>query len=110
MARQKKSIISNIKRLVDIYGDKGATEWDTELTTAGMQSDSSPVVTNTKGAMTLCEHFGLHKVTVVHYVKDEEVGEDYVPYEELKKDVLEEIEHCIENYVEQEDEDYKRKS
>lgn len=100
MARQKKSIISNIKRLVEKHGERGATEWDTELTTAQMEANSSPVVSNTKGAMTLCERFGLHKVTVVHYVRDEEVGEDYVPYEELKKDVLEEIEFLIEQYAE----------
>jgi hypothetical protein len=105
MAKQKKTIISNIKRLVEKHGERGMTEWDTELTTAQMQANSSPVVSNTKSAMSLCERFGLHKVTVVHYVKDEEVGEDYVKYEDLKKDVLEEIEHIIEVYAEMQDED-----
>jgi len=100
MAKQKKTIISNIKRLVEKHGERGMTEWDTELTTAQIQANSSPVVSNTKSAMSLCERFGLHKVTVVHYVKDEEVGEDYVKYEDLKKDVLEEIEFLIEQYAE----------
>lgn len=98
--RQKKTIIKNIKALVEKHGEigPGETEYDKSVSTAQMESDSSPVLTNTKGAMTLCEEFGHHKVTIVHYVNDEEIDRDFINYDELPRDVLEEIEQELERY------------
>lgn len=108
---KNKKIITKIKALVNKYGIKdtsGRNKPEAELTTAQMESNSSPIISNTKGAMTLVERFGPHKVTVVHYVNDNEVGEDFITYEDLSMDVLKQIEACINNWLQRWVEDYIR--
>jgi hypothetical protein len=89
---QKRTIIKRIKEYV--------SKNDGEITTADCEADSSPVIASLgKNTFQLAETFGFHKVTAVTYVHDTETDEDYIPYEDLKKDVLEEILRLVENYV-----------
>lgn len=88
---QKRTIIKTIRTIINNCGGG-------EVSSADMELNSSPCLRNYPTFNTLVEVCGLHKVTVVHYVNDEAVGEDYIPYEELEKDILEEILFNFENY------------
>jgi len=87
---QKRTIIKKIKTIINKVG---------ELTSSQMELDSSPcLATMGKDSCQLVEGFGHHKVTAVIYVHETETGEDYIAYEDLSKDILEEILLDLENY------------
>lgn len=80
---QKRTIIKKIKAIIKEHGD---------FTTADVNAESSPCVLSRKGRNELCESFTYDKVEVVTYdSNDEEIDSEQVLYEDLKKDVLEEI-------------------
>ena len=80
---QKRTIIKKIKAII--------TEWG-GFTCADVEATSSPVIkTLGKDTCQLAERFEKDKVKAVIYVHDSETGEDYIAYEDLDKDVLEEI-------------------
>lgn len=83
MGKHKKTIIKEIKAIIAEHGN---------FTTADVQADSSPVL-NSLGQNThqLLETFNLHKATAVTYVHETETGEDYIAYEDMNKDLLEEV-------------------
>jgi glycine betaine/choline ABC-type transport system substrate-binding protein len=87
---QKRTIIKRIKAIIENIG---------VTTNADMELGSSPVF-NSIGEHTcqLVERYGHHKVDVVTYVHDNETDEDYVSYEDLEKELLEEILFNLENY------------
>lgn len=83
MAQQKRTIIKEIKKIIQDWGG---------FSTADVEANSSPVIaTLGKDTHQLAERFDLHKVTVITYVHENETDTDYVKYEDLDKDVLEEI-------------------
>ena len=86
---QKRTIIKKIKAIINKVG---------ELTLAQMELDSSPCFSALTNVSQLVETFGHHKVTVVTYVNDNEMGEDYIAYELLEKDLLMEILEDLEAY------------
>jgi hypothetical protein len=80
---QKRTIIKQIKAIIKENG---------EFTTADVEANSSPSIASLKGVNQLAESFNYEKVEVVTYDRnDDEVDSDYVRYEDLDKDVLEEI-------------------
>ena len=80
---QKRTIIKKIKAII--------TEWG-GFSCADVEATSSPVIkTLGKDTCQLAERFEKDKVEAVIYVHDSETGEDYIAYEDLDKDVLEEI-------------------
>ena len=83
MAKQKRTLIKEIKAIIEEWGG---------FSTADVEANSSPVIaTLGKDTCQLAEMFDLHKVTVITYVHENETDTDYVKYEDLDKDVLEEI-------------------
>jgi hypothetical protein len=86
---QKKTIIKNIKRIINEYGS---------FTVADVEYESSPVIASFgKDTHVLAERFD-SSVTGVTYVHETEVDENEYEYDELPKDVLEEILSIAENY------------
>ena len=79
----KKSVIKRINKIIVKHG---------EFTTADVEAESSPVIQSFGKTHLFAEKFGEHKVTAVLYVADRETDEDYITYENLSLDVLEEIE------------------
>ena len=98
---QKRTIIKKIKAIIEKHGTGG--EFDKNLTAAEMALESSPCINNFKGGCVLLETFEQHKVTAVTYLNDNEKCEDYICYEDLAKDILEEILSDLENYEVEED-------
>lgn len=94
-AMQKRTIIKHIKAIIAKAG---------EVTSAEMQLGSSPCILSI-GSHTcqLVETFGQHKVTAITYVHDREEAEDYFSYEDLSKNILEEILFNLENYQVEQD-------
>lgn len=92
---QKRTIIKKIKAIIAKIGEVTSTE---------IQLDSSPCILSIGGhTCQLIETFGQHKVTAVTYIHDREEDEDYISYEDLKKDILEEILFDLENYEVEQD-------
>lgn len=80
---QKRTVIKNINKIIVKFGS---------FTTADVEADSSPCIASLgKDTHQLLEEFGEHKVTALTYVHETVVDEDYIKYEDLDKDVLEEI-------------------
>jgi len=79
---EKTEIINHIQKIIVKFG---------EFTTADVEANSSPVIQSLGNTHLLAEQFGEHKVTAVLYVNDMETDEDYISYEDLSKDVLQEI-------------------
>jgi hypothetical protein len=79
----KKSVIKRINKIIVKHG---------EFTIADVIAESSPVIQSLGNTHLLAEKFGEHKVTAVLYVYDMETNEDYIIYENLSLDVLNEIE------------------
>ena len=79
----KKEIIKKIKSIINEFGG---------FTTAEVEAESSPCVASL-GSSTcqLAESFYIDKVETIIYVDEEESSNEYIPYEDLKKNVLEEI-------------------
>lgn len=79
----KKVIIKKIKAIIREHGS---------FTTADVQADSSPSVGALKGINQLCETFYFDNAEVVTYDRnDDEIDSERMNYEDMKKDVLEEI-------------------
>jgi hypothetical protein len=97
---QKRTIIKNIKRIINEYGS---------FTTADVNAESSPCVSSKKGRNELCESFYDNKVEVVTYDKnDDEIDTDDVFYEDLPKDTLQEILYLAELYEADQEKTLKR--
>ena len=80
---QKRTIIKKIKAIISEWGS---------FTVADIQANSSPVIkTLGKDTCQLAERFELHKVEAILYVHENETDSNYISYENLDKDVLEEI-------------------
>ena len=89
----KATIITEIKNII--------AEWGS-FNTAEVNAESSPCIT-TLGQHTcqLAESFSAHKVEAVTYVHENETATDYIPYENLKMDVLKEIQKLAKDYEKQ---------
>lgn len=80
---QKRTVIKNINKIIVKFGS---------FTTADVEANSSPcIATLGKDTHQLIEEFGEHKVTAFIYVHETVVNEEYISYEDLDKDTLEEI-------------------
>lgn len=83
MAKTKKSVISKIKAIIEDFGS---------FSCADVEATSSPVIASLgKDTHQLAEHFYKDKVEAVIYVHDNDTSTDYIPYEKLDLDTLEEI-------------------
>lgn len=89
----KKKLILKIKAIIKDYGS---------FTTADVQAESSPCVNSMRGATQLAESFYKDKVEAVTYEtkNDNEIGTDYIKYEELDKSTLEQILKLAEQWKE----------
>jgi hypothetical protein len=80
---QKRTLIKKIRAIISEWGG---------FSTADVQATSSPVIkTLGKDSCQLAERFELYKVEAVIYVHENETDTDYIKYEDLDRDVLEEI-------------------
>lgn len=80
---EKTELIENINKIIVKFG---------EFTTADVEANSSPCINSLgKDTHQLLEEFGEHKVTAVTYVHETVVDEDYIKYEDLSVDILEEV-------------------
>lgn len=93
----KAKLISEIKTIIKDYGS---------FTTADVLADSSPCVNSMKGATQLAESFYADKVEAVTYETrhDNEVGTEFIKYEELDKSTLEQILKLAQDWKEQNEE------
>lgn len=97
---QKRTIIKRIKTIIENYGS---------FTTGDVSAESSPCIATLGGCTQLLESFSLHKATAITYDRiDEEIDENYIPYENLSKDILEEILILAEQYEAEEIQTLKR--
>lgn len=100
---QKRTIIKNIKEIISNYGGFGVNEVEAEI---------SPCVSAEGNLVNLAEHFTLDKVTVKVYkpagVSSDPIDEYETDYENLSKEVLEEILRLAENYEVDQEKTIKR--
>jgi hypothetical protein len=90
----KLEIISKIKAIIAEHGS---------FTTADVMAESSPIIGSLgRAACQLAEEFYSDKVTAITYVHDREESEDYILYEDLKKDVLAHILELAKEHATQE--------
>lgn len=79
----KKAIIKKIKSIIKEHG---------RFTTADVMAETSPCTGSLGHTTQLLEEFDYDKATAICYgAYDVETDTDYIIYEDLKKDVLEEI-------------------
>jgi hypothetical protein len=96
---QKRTIIKNIKRIIDNYGSFSVAE---------VEGESSPLINSIgKDSHVLAERFGI-SVTGVTYVHETETDENEYEYEDLSKDTLEEILYLAELYETDQEKTLKR--
>jgi len=96
---QKRTIIKNIKRIIDNYGSFSVAE---------VEGESSPIITTIgKDSYVLAERFD-SSVTGVTYVHETETDENEYEYEDLSKDTLEEILYLAELYETDQEKTLKR--
>lgn len=82
--------IQNIKRIINTFGTFSMSD---------LQDEASVVVNSIgKDNFQLAERFSESGVSVFTYVYDMEVGEDFIEYEDLSNDVIEEINILAEIY------------
>lgn len=93
-SQTKKTVIKRIKALIEKQGHGK----DKVVTIADMEASSSPCIKHIGETAILAEIFGQHKATVFTYVGDIETNEDYISYEDLDRDVLDEILVLLEDY------------
>jgi hypothetical protein len=79
---KNQELINKIEKIILTHG---------AFTTADVEANSSPVIQSLGSTHLLAEQFWQHKVTAVLYVNDMETNEEYIFYEDLSEDVLEEI-------------------
>lgn len=96
---QTRTIIKSIKKIIGNYGGFSVGE---------LQAESSPIVESLGSTYVLAESFDINCATLVTYVNDNEVDENYVSYTELEKDVLEEILFLAEMYEAEQQKTLKR--
>jgi len=88
--KAKEKLISKIKAIIEEFGS---------FSTADVELDNSPVIANIgKDNFQLAERFNSSGVVAVTYVHETEVAEEEIDYEDLNKDVLDEILMIAENY------------
>ena len=89
--KQKKEIISQIKNIIENYGS---------FTTFDVDANSSPVIGTLGSAFMLAEHFELNGVDGYLYLDGDENERDieFILYENLSLDCLEEILLMAQNY------------
>ena len=99
--RQKKEIISQIRTIIENYGS---------FTTFDVDADSSPVIGTLGSAFMLAEHFELNGVDGYLYLNGDENERDieFILYENLSLDCLEEILSLAQNYEAEEMKTEKR--
>lgn len=97
---QKRSIIKKIKTIIEKHGS---------FTIADVEGESSPLIVSMGNSCVLAERFD-STVTGVMYAHDTEMGENEYEYDELPKDVLEEILSIAENYETDQEKTLKRMS
>jgi hypothetical protein len=79
----KEEKILYIKNIVKDFGT---------FTTADVEAESSPCINSMgKDAHQLLETFYEHKAEAISYIHDSEVGTDYLTYEDLREETIEEI-------------------
>ena len=82
--------LQNIKRIVNTYGS---------FTIADLEGDSSPLINSMgKDNFQLAERFYDTGVDAITYVHETEVSDDFIEYENLDDDVIDEINTLAENY------------
>jgi len=88
---QKKSEqIDYIKKVINKHGS---------FTTADVEASSSPCINSIqKDSCTLLENFDTDKATAVSYIHETETGEDFILYEDLDNDIIEEIVSLTEDW------------
>lgn len=99
--RQKKEIISQIRTIIENYGS---------FTTFDVDADSSPVIGTLGSAFMLAENFELNGVDGYLYLNGDENERDieFILYENLSMDCLEEILLLAQSYEAEEMKTEKR--
>ena len=89
----KKKQISEIKRIIGEYGGTSTCE---------LQLESSPCIGSIgNGKQNVCqlaEHFEANGVRAITYHDDNELGSEFIPYEKLNGDVINEIYNIMLEY------------
>ena len=100
---QKRTVIKRIKEIIANYGGFGVNEVEAEI---------SPCVSAEGNMVNLAEYFTVNKVKIRVYkpagISSDPIDEYEVDYEDLKKDVLEEILRLAENYEVDQEKTIKR--
>jgi len=85
-----------IARIKSIIADWGSTN------TAELDLDCSPCIssagTNRMNVSTLVERFNLDDVEIITYNNETEIANDFIPYEDLSEEVIDEVFEIIEAY------------
>ena len=82
--------LKNIKRIVNTFGS---------FTIADLEGDSSPLINSMgKDNVQLAERFYDNGIDGITYVHETEVSDDFIEYENLDDDVIDEINTLAENY------------
>ena len=99
--KQKKEIISQIKNIIENYGS---------FSTYDLNADSSPVIGTLGSAFMLAERFELNGVDGYLYLNGDENERDieFILYENLSMDCLEEILSMAQSYEAEEMKTEKR--
>ena len=92
-------MIAKIKQVIEDLGSTSTFE---------LELQSSPCINSIgNGKNNVCqlaEHFKHDGIDAVIYHDDTELGEDFIPYEDLKKNVIEEIYEIILTYEKEKEE------
>jgi hypothetical protein len=100
--QSKRTMISRIKALIEKHGTGG--EYDKSLSFGEMEMDHTICIASLGDSThQFAEVFGQHKVTAVTYVHDREEDEDYIAYEDLSREIVEEILEELESYGDAQD-------
>ena len=84
--------LQNIKRIVNTFGS---------FTIADLEGETSPLINSMgKDNVQLAERFYDTGVDAITYVHETEVSDDFIEYENLDDDVIDEINTLAENYKE----------
>lgn len=82
--------ISNIKRIINTFGSFGISD---------VEAESSPVIESIGSNLhQLAERFYPDGVDAVTYVNETEISDEFIEYEQLDDDVIDEINTIAENY------------
>jgi len=86
----KMNKIQNIKRIINTFGN---------FSTVNLEAESSPII-NTMGKdnVQLAEHFYDNGIVAITYIQGIEVNNDFIKYENLNNNIIDEINDLAENY------------